>query len=216
MTSLPSSGFDAAQLPDASHRTENQHVAGQQRCPGIHQLLASCRHSVVRSGEHRLLHRRHQRAGDRQSRAWFILGVMLFSYAVRSVYVESCTMFTRGGFTRSCAGPRRNLAKLAVSALMFDYVLTGPITAVSAGQYMVGLSRRLLTCCLPIWGHHCDPTSTAHKAMGNIFTVVPRDRHHALLLAAQYQGHPRIQRPAPFASCSLRRSWECSSSAGAC
>src|SRR5450432_3722676 len=28
---------------------------------------------------------------------WFILGVMLFSYAVRSVYVESCTMFTRGG-----------------------------------------------------------------------------------------------------------------------
>src|SRR5579859_2529505 len=28
---------------------------------------------------------------------WFILGVMLFSYAVRAVYVESCTMFTRGG-----------------------------------------------------------------------------------------------------------------------
>src|SRR5271170_170107 len=31
---------------------------------------------------------------------WFILGVMLFSYAVRSVYVESCTMFTRGGVYR--------------------------------------------------------------------------------------------------------------------
>ena len=28
---------------------------------------------------------------------WFILGVMLFSFAVRSVYVESCSMFTRGG-----------------------------------------------------------------------------------------------------------------------
>ena len=26
---------------------------------------------------------------------WFIFGVMLFSYAVRAVYVESCAMFTR-------------------------------------------------------------------------------------------------------------------------
>src|SRR5216683_3046106 len=31
---------------------------------------------------------------------WFILGVMLFSYAVRAVYIESCTMFTRGGVYR--------------------------------------------------------------------------------------------------------------------
>ncbi len=36
---------------------------------------------------------------------WFILGVMIFSYAVRSVYVESCTMFTRGGVYRVV--PRR-------------------------------------------------------------------------------------------------------------
>ena len=28
---------------------------------------------------------------------WFIFGVMLFSYAVRAVYIESCGMFTRGG-----------------------------------------------------------------------------------------------------------------------
>ena len=28
---------------------------------------------------------------------WFILLVMLFSYAVRSVYSESCSMFVRGG-----------------------------------------------------------------------------------------------------------------------
>ena len=27
---------------------------------------------------------------------WFILGVMLFSYAMRAVHVESCAMFTRG------------------------------------------------------------------------------------------------------------------------
>ncbi len=71
---------------------------------------------------------------------WFILGVMLFSYAVRAVYVESCTMFTRGGVykvVKEAMGG--SLAKLSVSALMFDYVLTGPISAVSAGQYIVGL-----------------------------------------------------------------------------
>ncbi len=37
------------------------------------------------------------------------------------------------------------LAKLSVSALMFDYILTGPISSVSAGQYLVGLIGNLLT-----------------------------------------------------------------------
>src|SRR5689334_2781820 len=76
---------------------------------------------------------------------WFVLAVMLFAYAVRAVYVESCTMFTRGGVYRvvkeAMGGP---LAKLSVSALMFDYVLTGPISAVSAGQYLVGMFGNLL------------------------------------------------------------------------
>src|ERR1700751_5490091 len=31
---------------------------------------------------------------------WFILGIMLFSYAVRAIYVESCSMFVRGGVYR--------------------------------------------------------------------------------------------------------------------
>src|SRR5262249_9688964 len=31
------------------------------------------------------------------------------------------------------------LAKLSVSALMFDYILTGPTSGVSAGQYIMGL-----------------------------------------------------------------------------
>src|ERR1051326_3044705 len=35
-----------------------------------------------------------------KSAPWFILGVMLFAFAVRSVYVESCSMFTRGGVYR--------------------------------------------------------------------------------------------------------------------
>src|SRR5437879_11812882 len=36
------------------------------------------------------------------------------------------------------------LAKLAVSALIFDYILTGPISGVSAGLYLVGLLNELL------------------------------------------------------------------------
>ena len=31
---------------------------------------------------------------------WFILAVMLFSYAVRSIYIESCSLFVRGGAYR--------------------------------------------------------------------------------------------------------------------
>lgn len=76
---------------------------------------------------------------------WFVLGVMLFSFAVRAIYVESCSMFVRGGVYRvvkeALGGP---LAKLAVSALMFDYILTGPISGVSAGQYIAGLVNELL------------------------------------------------------------------------
>src|SRR5579875_846511 len=71
---------------------------------------------------------------------WFILAVMCFSYAVRSVYIESCTLFVRGGVyrvVREALG--KFMAKLAVSSLMFDYILTGPISAVSGGQYIVGL-----------------------------------------------------------------------------
>src|SRR5256712_10312711 len=58
---------------------------------------------------------------------WFILAVMLFSYAVRAVYVESCAMFTRGGVYRVVKEALGGgLAKLSVSALMFGYILTGP------------------------------------------------------------------------------------------
>ena len=71
---------------------------------------------------------------------WFVLGVMLFSYTVRAIYLESWSMFVRGGVYRVVKEAMGGtLAKLSVSALMFDYVLTGPISAVSAGQYLVGL-----------------------------------------------------------------------------
>ncbi|HMD42686.1 MAG TPA: APC family permease [Candidatus Acidoferrum sp.] len=71
---------------------------------------------------------------------WFILAIMLFSYSVRAIYVESCSMFVRGGVYRVVKEAMGStLAKFSVSALMFDYILTGPISGVSAGQYIVGL-----------------------------------------------------------------------------
>src|SRR5262249_54130012 len=75
-----------------------------------------------------------------QAAPWFILGVMLFSYAVRAVYIESSAMFVRGGVYRVVKEAMGGtMAKLSVSALLFDYVLTGPISSVSAGQYIAGL-----------------------------------------------------------------------------
>src|SRR5664279_5631045 len=76
---------------------------------------------------------------------WFILGIMLFSFAVRAVYIESCSMFTRGGVYRVVKEALGStFAKLSVSALMFDYILTGPISGVSAGQYITGLMNEML------------------------------------------------------------------------
>ena len=79
-----------------------------------------------------------------QAAPWFVLGVMLFSFAVRSVYLESCSMYVRGGVyvvVRDSMGPV--MAKLSVSALVFDYILTGPISGVSAGQYVGALINEL-------------------------------------------------------------------------
>ena len=74
-----------------------------------------------------------------KSAPWFILAVMLFSYAVRALYIESSAMFVRGGVYRVVKEAMGGtLAKISVSALLFDYVLTGPISAVSAGQYLAG------------------------------------------------------------------------------
>src|SRR5213596_3221023 len=82
-----------------------------------------------------------------KSAPWFILAVMLFSYAVRALYIESSAMFVRGGVYRVVKEAMGStLAKISVSALLFDYVLTGPISPVSAGQYIAGLVNDLLAC----------------------------------------------------------------------
>ncbi|MFO0928560.1 MAG: APC family permease [Gemmataceae bacterium] len=95
---------------------------------------------------------------------WFILGVMCFSYAVRWVYIESCTLFVRGGVyrvVREALGPL--LAKLAVSALLFDYILTGPISSVSAGHYLLQLFIDLMNLA----GIRIDATDPAVKLLKN-------------------------------------------------
>lgn len=79
------------------------------------------------------------------SAPWFILIVMLFSYVMRLVYLESTMLFVRGGLytvVKSTLGG--TLAKLSVSALIFDFVLTGPISSVSAGHYIIDLFNKIL------------------------------------------------------------------------
>src|SRR5271165_4022743 len=81
-----------------------------------------------------------------RSACWLVLIVMLFSFAVRSVYMESSSMFVRGGVyvvVRDAMGPF--IARLSVSSLLFDYILTGPISVVSAGQYLAGLTNEIST-----------------------------------------------------------------------
>src|SRR6476646_11927393 len=48
---------------------------------------------------------------------WFILAVLLFSYAMRSVYIASCVLSVRGGGYKAGKEARGGfLAKLSVSA----------------------------------------------------------------------------------------------------
>jgi amino acid transporter len=145
MASVPSSGFDVARLPESTSRSKTNvllvssvalsFISFWRAAAIVLNDMASTVYYIGGISE--------QAIG--KAAPWFVLGVMLFAYAVRSVYVESCTMFTRGGVYRvvkeAMGGP---LAKLSVSALMFDYVLTGPISAVSAGQYLIGLVGNLL------------------------------------------------------------------------
>src|SRR5262245_42378316 len=99
------------------------------------------------------------------SAPWFVLAVMLFSFAVRSIYMESCSMYVRGGVyvvVRDAMGPF--LARLSVSALIFDYILTGPISGVSAGQYLGRLFNEIAQML------HSDMTVPPH-AFAAVFGI---------------------------------------------
>src|SRR6202050_580167 len=145
MATVPQTQFDVAQLPDTGHRHRvNVLVVSSVALAFISFWraaaivlcdLASTAYYIGGISE--------QAVG--KAAPWFILGVMLFVYPVTAVYMESCTLFTRGGVykvVKEAMGG--SLAKLSVSALMFDYILTGPISSVSAGQYLIGLFGDML------------------------------------------------------------------------
>ena len=96
-----------------------------------------------------------------KSAPWLILAVMLFAFAIRFIYVESCSMYVRGGVyvvVRDSLGPFP--AKLSVSALVVDYILTGPISSVSAGHYLAGLINEF-----------CEWTHSGVQVNPNVFAT---------------------------------------------
>jgi amino acid transporter len=100
---------------------------------------------------------------------WFVLGVMLFAGVMLAVYTESCLLFTRGGVyvvVREAIGPV--MAKLSVSALLFDYVLTGPISSVTAGVYLGALLANLL----PFAGIHWNVSPQTFSVVFAIIVTV--------------------------------------------
>ena len=126
-----------------------------------------------------------------KSAPWVVLAVMFFSFAVRAVYVESCSMFTRSGVYRIVKeGLGGTFAKVSVSALMFDYILTGPVSGVSAGQYIVGLLNELLLhfcrASAPRWFAACR--SRPRRAAASQWNRGRSRRHrHGVLLVAERQ-----------------------------
>ena len=80
-------------------------------------------------------------------------------------------MFVRGGVYRVVKEAMGSfLAKVSVSALMFDYVLTGPISGVSAGQYLIGLGLETYS---HLGGHPLDAgLKDAWKAWGSVAIAV--------------------------------------------
>ena len=94
------------------------------------------------------------------SAPWFVLFVMVFAYGIRAVYIESSSMFVRGGVYRVVhEALGETAAKFSVSALIFDYLITAPISAVSAGQYIAGLVNSILVSVK--FAYRVPPDTTA-------------------------------------------------------
>jgi len=92
---------------------------------------------------------------------------------------------------------RRTLASSASSALMFDYILTGPISGVSAGQYIVGLVNE--TChCRRAWRipRAVQTSSMARAPQRQLDRRGNAASRHDRLLAEYTKGLPGVQREA--------------------
>src|SRR5438270_2870610 len=104
-----------------------------------------------------------------KSAPWLILGVMLLSAAVSALYIQPSTMFPRGGVYRVVKEAMGGtMAKISVSALLFDFILTGPISGVAAGQYIVGLVAQTLT----YFGHTWQPAESEKNLLAAALAVL--------------------------------------------
>ena len=138
-----------------------------------------------------------------KSAPWFILGIMLFSYAVRAIYIESCSMFVRGGVYKVVhEAMGGTLAKFSVSALMFDYVLTGPISGVSAGLYLGGLINETGEQFSHCRACTCYPAVFRGRASRLVATIY--------FLAQEHHRAARVERKSPAHHAESPPSWRSS------
>ena len=134
---------------------------------------------------------------------WFIMGVLLFSYGMRSVYIESSALFVRGGVYRVVKEAMGGfVAKLSVSALLFDYILTGPISGVAAGQYIVGLGLDAVSS--RYFGVHLEGSTVRPSRTGGPSSSPARSRS---IFSAKTCWACTNRATRPSRSCSPPRSW---------
>jgi len=96
---------------------------------------------------------------------WYVLAVMIFSGLMLMVYVESCAMFVRGGVYKVVnEAMGHSMAKVSVSALMFDYMVTGPVSSVAAGLYVSSLLYNIMPLMHVNW-------HVPHKLFAVLFAV---------------------------------------------
>jgi len=97
---------------------------------------------------------------------WYVMAVMIFSGLMLMVYVESCAMFVRGGVYKVVnEAMGHSMAKVSVSALMFDYMVTGPVSSVAAGLYVSSLLYNVLPLMHINW-------HIPHKLFAVFFAVI--------------------------------------------
>ena len=134
--------------PRASKRRADH--CRQQRDVHLHLVLAHRGGRPLRPRQHRVLHRRHRREHHRSRRPWFILGVMLFSYAVRSSISKavrcSCAAVSIASSRKRWAASSPN----SPSPLSCSIISSPARPAASpAGQYMMGLAVQALKLIFP-------------------------------------------------------------------
>ena len=116
---------------------------------------------------------------------WFILAVMLFSYAVRSVYIESCAMFVRGGVYR--------IVKEAMGGTWPGW-RSRPCCSTTSSPGRSAASRPASTSSA--CSTTCSPGPTASR--WPIRTGFGGDRHRRdglYFWRVNTKGYPRVERP---------------------